>query len=106
MRLIDADEIYYDNLLKTGSKEHPLEWAVSHSRIDNIPTIDAVPVKHGHWIGVSQTKFEKLLFPSRVFKCSICENYLDFDGVNAGRGSANYCPNCGAKMDKERNNEL
>lgn len=37
----------------------------------------------------------------KIFKCSNCGNYLDFRGVNAGRGSANYCPNCGAKMDKE-----
>ena len=34
----------------------------------------------------------------KVFKCSNCGNYLDFRGVNAGRGTANYCPNCGAKM--------
>lgn len=64
--------------------------------IRNMPTVD--DVRHGHWIGESQTKFEKLVFSSRVFKCSVCGNYLDFDGVNVGRGSANYCPNCGAKM--------
>ena len=34
----------------------------------------------------------------KIFKCSNCGNYLDFGGVNAGRGTANYCPNCGAKM--------
>lgn len=34
----------------------------------------------------------------KIFKCSKCGNYLDFGGVNAGRGAANYCPNCGAKM--------
>lgn len=44
MRLIDADAIHYDILLKTGYKEHPLEWAVSRSRIDSMPTIDAVEV--------------------------------------------------------------
>ena len=55
-------------------------------------TVNTEPVKHGCWIGESQTK--------GVFKCSVCRHYLDFDGVNAGRGSANYCPNCGAKMDE------
>ena len=69
--------------------------------IESAPTVD--PVKHGYWIGVSQTKFEKLFFPQRVFKCSACGNYLDFDGVNAGRGSVNFCPNCGAKMDEVTN---
>jgi hypothetical protein len=45
MRLIDADTIWYDQLLNTGNKEHPLEWAVSRSRIDNMPTIEVVRCK-------------------------------------------------------------
>ena len=35
----------------------------------------------------------------RVYKCNQCGNFLDFDGVNAGRGDANYCPNCRARME-------
>ena len=31
-------------------------------------------------------------------RCSKCGNTLDLRGVNAGRGDANYCPNCGADM--------
>ena len=52
-RYIDADEIFYDQLLNTGSKEHPLEYAVSKRRIDDMPTADVVEVvrckdcKHG-----------------------------------------------------------
>lgn len=45
MRLVDADGIQYDQLLNTGNKEHPLEWAVSRSRIDNMPTIEVVRCK-------------------------------------------------------------
>ena len=92
MRLIDADEVM--KLIPT--EEYNARIAIAYA-----PTVDAVEVKHGHWISASQTKFEKLFFPQRVFKCSVCHNYLDFDGVNAGRGSANYCPHCGAKMDEE-----
>ena len=33
-----------------------------------------------------------------VYACSVCGNFLDFSGVNAGRGDTNYCPNCGADM--------
>ena len=57
-------------------------------------------VRHGHWIVKSQTIFEKLLRLSKVAECSVCGNYLELDGVNFGRGDANFCPNCGAKMDE------
>jgi DNA-directed RNA polymerase subunit RPC12/RpoP len=50
----------------------------------------------GHWI-----QYDKR-FPWRHhYKCSVCGNYLDFSGVNGGRGEANFCPNCGAKMSNQ-----
>lgn len=58
------------------------------------PTVEAKPVQHGHWIPLDGW------FNRSVVKCSVCGNTLDMDGVNAGRGDANFCPNCGAKMDK------
>jgi len=36
-----------------------------------------------------------------IYKCSNCGNFLDFNGVNAGRGDANFCPNCGAEMKRD-----
>ena len=47
--------------------------------------------KMGKWIKTARW--------GRVYYCDQCRNYLDFDGVNAGRGSTNFCPNCGAKME-------
>ena len=76
-----------------ATRYHVLSWAIKE--------MNGESVKHGHWIRESQTRFEKIFFSSRVFKCSVCGNYLDFDDVNVGRGSANYCPNCGAKMGGE-----
>lgn len=65
----------------------------------HIQTIEeAEPIKHAHWI-----KEKHKVFMREIFTCSNCGNSLDFSGVNAGRGSANYCPNCGAKMDDEEN---
>ena len=37
-----------------------------------------------------------------TYKCSECGNFLEFHGVNAGRGDANFCPNCGADMRGDR----
>ena len=64
--------------------------------INAIPTIEVEPVKHGHWIKVDK----------HTVKCSECGNYLDMCGVNAGRGDANYCPNCGAKMDEAERRKI
>ena len=71
-----------------------------------ISTVDEQPVRHGHWIDKSSEQEKKGLFgimssviKYRIVQCDQCGNMLDLDGVNAGRGDANFCPNCGAKMD-------
>ena len=64
--------------------------------INNIKALkpsDVVKVRDGKW--------KKIGAWGRVYRCTQCGNFLDFDGVNAGRGDTNFCPNCGAKMDKE-----
>ena len=53
--------------------------------ISEQPTADVQEVRHGDWI---KSKNER--------KCSIC-GYFYFTNTK----SFNYCPNCGAKMDKE-----
>ena len=81
MRVIDVDAIQYDRLLKTGNKEHPLEWAVSQSLINSMPTIKVEP-KHGKWKTVQYGCV-----------CSVC-------GKRKEQFSDNFCANCGAKMDE------
>lgn len=58
------------------------------------PSPSAEPRKKGKWVKHSYG----LILKSRWGECSVCGNILDFAGVNAGRGDANYCPNCGADM--------
>ena len=90
MRLIDADR------LLQGYKDHE---SISTHLIWNAPTVDAEPVRHGKWLDLEA--FKRPWFRHHIFECSVCRNTLDMDGVNAGRGDANYCPNCGAKMEAE-----
>lgn len=103
-RLIDADDLlkafealelmngeYAESFTNmAGNRSMEIECAKDY--IDNAKTINAVPVVHAHWIKQKR----------EIFKCSNCGNYLDFGGVNAGRGDANYCPNCGADMRGEQ----
>lgn len=56
----------------------------------NLKKADVVPVVHGKWKKIGEW--------GRVYRCNQCGNFLDFDGVNAGRGDANFCSNCGAYM--------
>lgn len=87
MRLIDADA-----LVKELSDKYivPVDEATrgvaafmgiqTRQAINNAPTIEAEPVKHGRWIK-TDFYFEK---------CSNCGDL----GLRGFR----YCPNCGAKM--------
>ena len=56
-------------------------------RIEQITAADVAPVVHGHWIRQDES-FTR-------FKCSNPEC-----GIKNCSGFENYCPNCGAKMDK------
>lgn len=65
--------------------------AVDVSDINNAPTIEAEPVRHGSIIETIEDGRMK-----RVFSC--CGT--DFTKMTCWM-MPNYCPNCGAKMDKE-----
>lgn len=65
------------------------------ANIRSIPTADVRPVVRGKW------ERRNTFFHNSIVKCSLCGNFLDLAGVNAGRGDANFCPNCGADMREE-----
>ena len=71
--------------------------------IDNIKAVDAVEVVHGHWREYSHSALvrwkdgEPVWADRSVFRCSRC----DFGTI----ARHNYCPRCGAKMDKEKDDD-
>lgn len=67
-----------------------------------MPSAQQNPVKHGKWKRIDK---DNMFFAPHILQCSICGNVLDTHGVNAGRGDANYCPVCGAKMEMEGKDE-
>lgn len=83
-RYIDADKIVYHEY-------YPLSQIATKNAIDNIPTADVAPVRHGHWLRP---------FPatpkSYVRICSVCKGTAYAIGKEY-----DYCPNCQAVMDEE-----
>lgn len=69
-------------------------------RINDIPSADVAPVRHGRW-----ESFEDV-FMETCYECSECglAFYLA-DGGTPKENEYHYCPNCGARMDGE-NDEI
>ena len=66
--------------------------------IKSLTAADVQPVVHGEWKQTGGKYSRHKTIDRRVLTCSVCGNFLCMEGVNAGRGDANYCPNCGADM--------
>ena len=82
MRLIDADALI----------ERTQHGAFLRRRdVDESPTVDAEPVRHGKWI-------EDDIFPG-VFRCNRCRAGAPITFEHRRNELTNYCPQCGARMD-------
>lgn len=91
-KYIDAD------LLKaefTGNFACEYPAPLVKALIDNQPTADVAEVVHGKWVYNTDDFMPK-------YRCSVCGyNKPIVSGENITQEPKNYCPNCGAKMDKE-----
>lgn len=114
-RLIDADKLEKDLMDMAHNELMPdyfRQMCMSMAeRVSKEPTIEAEPVRHGHWIENPAEYYKewiKVFGSNRFFAeceyftdhiaCSNClkkYNYIDNDSTDEW----NYCPNCGAKMD-------
>ena len=68
--------------------------------INEPPASDVAPVRHGHWISLTECANEGVY-------CSICKkkvwksDYAWCSKKSRNKLRSNYCPNCGALMDLE-----
>ena len=96
MRLIDAD-VLEKMWCEDCDNKHLCADSPACETVQQLyamPTVDAEPVRHGHWIDVAD--FER---------CSVC-NATTLKEFQTYYGKATwiktpYCPYCGAKMDEK-----
>jgi hypothetical protein len=93
-RLIDADALRQD-WLENGENEYVYDTNAFLKSIDEAPTIEAEPVRHGRWEhGYNNGQYG--------IWCSECRaGFAYSDNYEVIAASHNYCPNYGAKKDKE-----
>ena len=68
-----------------ATRYHVLSWAIKE--------MNAEAVKPGRWIDPAAED---------CYRCSVCEEYAHME---MPRLLYHYCPNCGAKMGEEKNDE-
>lgn len=109
MRLIDADALKQFEISFLMSDGYGYADVVYAGYIHQAPTIDAVPVKHGEWLPYEWCT------DGTWDKCSVCgvahrarHKYTGFvdHKVHVFQEQLNYCPNCGAKMDGGKDDDI
>lgn len=110
MRLIDADALKTTHFYPTNTPNAPVLSLISLEAINDAPTIDAEPVRHGRWItylymyayetGKEEDEWQVVDAEDdgRIAHCSLCGGFALLDG-GEDYVHSKYCPHCGAKMD-------
>lgn len=70
-------------------------WGLINYALEDAPTIEAEPVRHGKWT----RDYESSWGDSR-FMCSVCHCKESVPTCNGEPSIWDYCPNCGAKMNE------
>ena len=91
MRLIDSDALIKRMPSVMDMQDVYLPIHFKELLIDESPTVDAVPVRHGKWIHEVRYTIDSL-HSYQQYRCSECGmTYIT---------NTKYCPNCGARMVK------
>ncbi len=93
-KIIDGDELI-ELLLSTAitDKQRKYSECVQYA-VQKMPTVDAVPVRHGQWIERGYMGNDNW-----DYMCSVC----GAGEVHTKRVEVRYCWNCGARMDGKGN---
>ena len=98
---MSKEYIEHKALLARYDAEHVGPPGRARELMATAPAADVTPVVHGRWICINKRYGE--------YECSVCHgvdaNCSDYYGIHAVT-EQEFCPNCGAKMDKEETNEL
>lgn len=102
-KYIDKDDIvdmlrrWGQEASETNSAEADAFEAVAYE-VQHFPEADVVPVVHARWETPDGITRE-------LDTCSVC-NWANITGAHCnGFNDLRYCPNCGARMDKEAPND-
>ena len=82
----------YDQMNSTGAEFDIID---ALEMIENFPAADVVEVRHGKWVH-SEIEDDDWGRTFHKWTCSVCGYSVAHNPTGE-----NYCPNCGAKMDKE-----
>ena len=88
------DNDYYDALMD------------AEDAIDDLPSADVAPVRHGMWVDVDRMQMHDLhgvLTWGNSFMCTEC-SFKTF-AVEGHMAQYRYCPNCGARMDGDKDED-
>ena len=86
--------------------DNEVEWKVNQDRlyalevINDFPAAEVAEVRYGKWDASDRYKF---LDGSTCIRCTECGAALHLDEYQ--KYNWHYCPNCGARMDKEAEHE-
>lgn len=89
---------YEDRLRMADYCGDTVAWDIGGT-IKGIPAADVAEVRHGKWVEYPRAHY---------FKCSECKYTVPYRKaifVNGNR-EYDYCPSCGARMDKEDEHEV
>ena len=107
---MDSDLISREEFIETYCEENCGERKCTDSSDKCIfilsllkhPTVDAVEVVHGEWIYGKWDENHHWVSGAEKVRCSECWRVFDRDNLNIWH----WCPQCGAKMDGGRKDEM